>query len=264
MQDSSDRKVPLGVYIGIAVLSAALLTFQVLLTRVCALRLHFHFSFLIISNSLLGIGASGTVLTMLEAKWRKNPATWIWGSVLLFLVSLFATWWFAIAMPVPEQLNFGWSEQERSDFLQFAVYNLGLSIPFFFGGGAVGLILSVYAHRIHTVYASDLLGAGFGCLLCPMLLWPFGAGGCLLVVTILGLLALWAVAPAKLRRSSMLAAVALSLTCLALIPSFDKSVPIPGKSFLRLTQNANYNPNGVPHIYSRWSTNSRIDVGKSD
>jgi spermidine synthase len=165
---------------------------------------------------------------------------------------------------VPEQLNFGWSDQERSDFIQFAVYNLGLAVPFFFGGGAVGLILSAYAHRIHAVYASDLLGAGFGCLLCPMLLWPFGAGGCLLVVAVLGLLALWAVAPARLRRGSGLAAVALGITCAVLIPSFDKSVPIPGKSFLRLTQNANYNPNGVPHIYSRWSTNSRIDVGKSD
>ena len=264
MEANSDRKVPLGVFLGIALISAALLAFQVLLTRVCALRLHFHFSFLIISNSLLGIGASGTALTLFEGKWRKNPALWIWGCVLLFLASLAWTWWFAITMPVPEQLNFGWSEQERSDFLQFVVYNLGIAVPFFFGGGAVGLILSAYAHRIHAVYASDLLGAGLGCLLCPMLLWPFGAGGCLLVVAVLGLLALWSVAPQKLRRMSAAAAVVLGLGCVALIPSFDTMVPIPGKSYLRLTQNAGYNAGGVPHEYSRWSPNSRIDVGKSD
>lgn len=264
MQDTPDRKVPLGAFVGIAVLSAALLAFQVLLTRVCALRLHFHFSFLIISNSLLGIGASGTVLTLLEEKWRKAPRTWIWASILLFLVSLAFTWWFAIRMPVPEQLNFGWSEKERSDFLQFAVYNLGIAVPFFFGGGAVGLILSAYAHRIHAVYASDLLGAGFGCLLCPILLWPLGAGGCLLVVAALGLVSLWAVAPDRLRRASGAAAVVLGIGSLALAPSFDAMVPIPGKSFLQLTTNANYNPNGVPHEYSKWSTNSRIDVGKSD
>ena len=264
MEASSDRKVPLGIFLCIALLSAALLAFQVLLTRVCALRLHFHFSFLIISNSLLGIGASGTALTMLEAKWRKNPLLWIWGFVLLFLLSLGFTWWFAIAMPVPEQLNFGWSPEEVNGFLQFAVYNLGLSVPFFFGGGAVGLMLSAYAHRIHAVYASDLLGAGLGCLLCPMLLWPFGAGGCMLIVAVLGLLALWSAAPERLRRSTGIAAVVLGLGCLLWMPSFDGMVPIPGKSYLRLTQNAGYNAGGVPHEYSRWSPNSRIDVGKSD
>lgn len=264
MEEAPKAKVPLGAFLGIALLSAALLAFQVLLTRVCALRLHFHFSFLIISNSLLGIGASGTALTLLEARWRKDPQKWIWGFVLLFLASLAWTWWFAITMPVPEQLNFGWSERERADFLQFVVYNLGIAVPFFFGGGAVGLILSAYAHRIHAVYASDLLGAGLGCLLCPILLWPFGAGGCLLVVAILGLLALWSVAPSRLRRASAAGAIVLGLACAVLAPSFDEAVPIPGKSYLRLTKNAGYNAGGVPHEYSRWSSNSRIDVGKSD
>ncbi|MGE3174848.1 MAG: hypothetical protein AB7O97_19620 [Planctomycetota bacterium] len=264
MHESSDRKVPLGIFVGIAVLSGALLAFQVLLTRVCALRLHFHFSFLIISNSLLGIGASGTVLTLLESQWRKAPRTWIWGSVVAFLVSLLATWWFAIRMPVPEILSFGWSPEERSAFLQFALYNLGLAVPFFFGGAAVGLMLSAYAHRIHAVYASDLLGAGLGCLLCPILLWPVGAGGCLMVVAILGLLAMVSVAPEKLRRASAAAAVVLGIGCAALMPSFDDMFPVPGKRYLNITQNSGLNVKGVAHEYSRWSPNSRIDLGKSD
>jgi hypothetical protein len=179
MNPLSERKVPWGMFLGIAVLSASLLAFQVLLTRLCALRLAFHFSFLIISNSLLGIGASGTALTMLEAKWRKNPLLWIWGFVLLFLGSLAWTWWFAITMPVPEQLNFGWSEKERSDFLQFAVYNLGIAVPFFFGGGAVGLILSAYSQRIHAVYASDLVGAAFGHLFLGLFGGALLFNGCL-------------------------------------------------------------------------------------
>src|SRR5688572_28953555 len=95
------------VLLGMALVSASLLAFQVLLTRVCALRLHFHFSFLVISNSLLGIGASGTVLTLLEARWRKDPLLWIWGATIGFVLSLAFTWWFAITMPVPEAL---WSE----------------------------------------------------------------------------------------------------------------------------------------------------------
>lgn len=264
MQDTTDRKVPLGIFVGIAVLSASLLAFQVLLTRVCALRLHFHFSYLIISNSLLGIGASGTVLTLLEHRWRADPRRWITGFTLLYLVSLAVTWWYAIAMPVPEALSFGWAPEERSAFLHFALYNLGLCVPFFFGGGAVGLMLSAYAHRIHAVYASDLLGAGLGCLLCPLLLWPVGAGGCLMVVAILGAVALASVAPAALRRQAAIVATAIGLTCAVLVPSFDDLVKVPGKSYLKMTSNSDFNVGGVPHEYSRWSANSRIDVGKSD
>ena len=45
-------------YGAVALLAASLLAFEVLLTRVCALRLHFHFGFLVISFGLLGLGAS--------------------------------------------------------------------------------------------------------------------------------------------------------------------------------------------------------------
>ncbi len=261
---TSPTKVPLGVFVGIAVLSASLLAFQVLLTRVCALRLHFHFSFLIISNSLLGIGASGTVLTLLEQRWRKDPLRWIWGFSILYLLSLIGTWWFAITMSVPETLTFGWSGEELKGFLHFALFNLGLAVPFFFGGGAVGLMLSAYAQRIHAVYASDLLGAGIGCLLCPFLLWYVGAGGCLMLVTVLGFVTLAVVAPARLRRASIAAAVVLGGGAAALVPSFDGRFPVPGKSYLRMTKNNGYNAGGVKHESSRWSSNSRIDLGKSD
>ena len=137
MNEVSERKVPLGMFLGIAVLSASLLAFQVLLTRVCALRLAFHFGFLIISNSLLGIGASGSFLTLFEGRWRKKPVTWIWAFTVLYVISLLATWEFARSWAIPEQLKF--AELKFDEFLQFAIFNLGLAVPFFFGGGAVGL-----------------------------------------------------------------------------------------------------------------------------
>lgn len=250
------------MFLGIAVLSASLLAFQVLLTRLCALRLAFHFSFLIISNSLLGIGASGSVLTLLEGRWRRNPEAWIFGASLLYVLSLGATWAFARAMPVPEMLTFGWTGPELEQFARFAVFNLGLSVPFFFGGAAVGLILSAYAHRVNTVYASDLLGAGLGCLLCPILLWPFGAGGCLCAVAALGLFACASVAPARVRRASAVAAVVGSIALLAWMPSFDATFPVPGKKFLQVTR-AQGMAIDAHKDYSRWSANSRIDVIQS-
>ena len=118
-QPESDRSVPWGMFFGIAVLSASLLAFQVLLTRVCALRLAFHFSFLIISNSLLGIGASGSFLTLFENRWRRNPESWIWALSVLYVLSLMATWWFARAWEIPEKLKF--SELDWPSFYSFAM-----------------------------------------------------------------------------------------------------------------------------------------------
>src|SRR5262245_38094440 len=90
----------------IALLSASLLAFQVLLTRVCALRLHFHFGFLIISNSLLGIGASGSLLALFERSWRLLPDNWIRRWSLAFLVSLPLAWAYLLNAPIPETLRF--------------------------------------------------------------------------------------------------------------------------------------------------------------
>lgn len=259
MNEVSERKVPLGMFLGIAVLSASLLAFQVLLTRVCALRLAFHFGFLIISNSLLGIGASGSFLTLLEGRWRKKPEKWIWMFSVLYVISLLLTWQFARSWEVPEKLKFGFGAEEMGQFLQFAVFNLGLAVPFFFGGGAVGLILSAYSHRVNTVYASDLVGAALGCMLCPFLLWPVGAGGTLCAIAILGVITVALVAPQKIRRSMWIAAGVMTVGFAAWMPYFDDQFEVPGKKYLQVTQDRGMNVDGSRE-YSKWSANSRIDV----
>ncbi|MFT4513231.1 MAG: spermidine synthase [Planctomycetota bacterium] len=262
MNEVSERKVPWGMFLGIAVLSASLLAFQVLLTRVCALRLSFHFGFLIISNSLLGIGASGSFLTLFEGKWRKNPEKWIWGFSVLYVISLLATWQFARTFDVPEKIKFGFTGEELTQTLQFATYNLGLAVPFFFGGGAVGLILSAYSHRVNTVYASDLVGAALGCLLCPLLLWPVGAGGTLCAVVILGAITIGFVAPKSLKRPSWIGASVLAVGFAVWMPFFDSQFDVPGKKYLQATETLALNLDGEKQ-YSKWSANSRIDVIES-
>jgi hypothetical protein len=244
MNEVSERKVPWGMFLGIAVISASLLAFQVLLTRVCALRLAFHFGFLIISNSLLGIGASGSFLTLFESKWRKNPEKWILGFSVLYVVSLLATWEFARSFAMPEQMKF--ADLSVDQFMQFATFNLGLAVPFFFGGGAVGLILSAYSHRVNTVYASDLVGAALGCMLCPFLLWPVGAGGTLCAVVILGVITIALVAPKSVKRPAIIAATVLTIGFAAWMPSFDLQFPVPGKKSLQMTQGQGMSLGG-PH-----------------
>ncbi len=242
-------------WLTIALLASALLVFQVLLTRVCALRLHFHFGFLIISNSLLGIGASGSLLALFDRKWRRDPQAWIWGFSLLFVLSLPLSWWYLLTAQIPETLKFEtWLET-----LQFSGFNLACAVPFFFGGTAIGLILSSNAARVHSVYAADLLGAGVGCLLCPLLLWPVGAGGCFLATVALALIAAISAAPASVGTMARSGLWLFAVGCLLGMPKLDGWFPVPGKRWLDLTQKHTVPTYGHP-VYSQWSANSRVDV----
>ena len=55
-------------FIAIGILSACLLSYEVLLTRLFSIVLWHHFAYMIISAAMLGYGASGTVLTLLKDK----------------------------------------------------------------------------------------------------------------------------------------------------------------------------------------------------
>lgn len=253
MTDPDRPRVPGRTLLAIALLSASLLALQVLLTRVCALRLHFHFGFLVISNSLLGIGASGSMLSLFERRWRLRPELWTAGWCAAYLLSLALAWVLLLQLPVPSHLNF--EQWSWSDARQFAAFNLVSALPFFCGGSAVGLILANNAASIGRVYGADLLGAGLGCLLCPLLLWPVGAGGVVLVVAALGLLAFAATTLRGVRVSALL----LALPVLGLVPFLDAWYPVPGKGVIDVTKDYAVAAYGRP-IYSRWSANSRIDA----
>lgn len=266
----------------IAVLSASLLAYQVLLTRVCALRLHFHFGFLIISNSLLGIGASGSLLALFERRWRLDPEAWIRRFGIGYLLVLPLCWVWLLKAQIPETLtliSFGdlwtlmqqkWSVpdaagagidvkllQQWSDTKAFAAFNFACAIPFFFGGTAVGLILAANAARIGTVYAADLVGAGLGCLLCPTLLWHVGAGGCFLATFVLGAIAVLASAGTGPVLRLVMAVV--SVVALLWMPFLDRQFPVPGKRWLNITSKQTIDQFGLP-LFTQWSANSRIDV----
>ena len=255
MAATSSPRVPRSAWLTIALLSAALLAFQVRLTRVCAPRLHFHFGFLIISNSLLGIGASGSLLALVDARWRRDPGDWTWGFTVAFLLSLPLCWYYLLTAQIPETLNFDDAQQT----LQFVLFNLACAVPFFFGGTAVGLILSHHAARVHTVYAADLIGAGLGCLVCPILLWHVGAGGCFLVTVGLAIVAALVAAPARIGMAGRACLCVLLVTAAFFVPRFDRDLPVPGKRLLDVTQEHTLRNIGRS-LFSQWSANSRIDV----
>ncbi|MCP3916238.1 MAG: hypothetical protein GY711_11840 [bacterium] len=237
----------------IFLVACASLVWEVLLTRVCALRLAFHYSYLVISNGLLAIGASGSVLFLLQSRLERDPRGFTRRACLGFWLSLPGTWAFLLAYPVPGEVRVG----DPAVFASFLFYNLVAAVPFFFAGLAIGAILATHVARAGRVYAADLVGAGFGCLVCPFGLWWAGAGGAASLAFLLAGLAFAAlVADARWRTLFVVLLVAVASVGVARL---DSAFPVPSKTAVAVTEDKSVST-GDGVLYSRWSAISRVDL----
>ena len=135
--DTTGRK--LYPFIVIGLISCSMLMYEILLTRVCALRLYFHFGFLVVSNCLLGIGASGSLITIFQDRLQRNERLWIFVSCVLYLLSAGLAYGFMLRMNLEPGVTF----ESPREVLEFATFNFVAAVPFFFSGATVGMILRV-------------------------------------------------------------------------------------------------------------------------
>ena len=147
-------------FIAIGLLSACVLAYEVLLTRLFSIVLWHHFAYMIISAAMLGYGASGTVLTLLKEKIAPYfGAVYVTAAAALAVLMPSA---FLLAQQVPfNPLELLWDNTQPTKLL--AVYLL-MMLPFFCGGLGIGLGFSHFGKQASCIYASDILGAGAGSL----------------------------------------------------------------------------------------------------
>ncbi len=239
-------------FVVIGLVSCSILLYEILLTRICALRFYHHFAFLVVSNCLLGLGASGTLIALFQAPLRRAARDWVFRFTALFVVTIVGSYALMLRVPVPTELDYS----RLPHLLVLSAFNLLAAVPFFVGGTVVGMLLSFHPREVNRLYAVDLIGAGLGCLLCPLLLAQFGAGGVITVSALLAVLAVGACAP---RGSRVVggAVLLLGVLALAILPSVDERFPVPNKGMYDLSQ-------GEEHVarreHSAWTTNSRIDL----
>src|SRR5260221_13354841 len=92
--------------IALLLVSASVLSYQVILVRAFSIGQWYHFSYMVISIALLGFGASGTLLAALE-RGRTNTAMllhssragWFAISATSFAVSLPVSFWLTQRVP---------------------------------------------------------------------------------------------------------------------------------------------------------------------
>ena len=198
----------------VALLSAATLSYEILLVRVFAIEQFHHLAFMAIGVAMLGFGVGGVALALarpgperaargFEVAALLTPVSLIVCTALVHLVRLDAT-----------QLAWNAWEWPRLG----AIYLL-LAVPFFIGGTATLLALTLEPGRVGSIYGASFVGAGVGAVLAIAVLWLVFPEQALAVPAVIASLgAISAVTVAKRRNMySGLAAVVFVVACAAVL-----------------------------------------------
>jgi spermidine synthase len=137
--------------------SMAGLAFEVLLTRIFSVSLWYHFAFMIISVAMLGLAASGTVLS-LSSRLQDSGNTGLYTFCLG--ISMPASYLLTNLIPF-DPVRLAW---EKAEILYLGLYYVLLAIPFFFVGLVIATAFTTASGKSGLVYGADLLGAGLGSL----------------------------------------------------------------------------------------------------
>ena len=175
----------LPIYLGVLLISAATLAFQITLTRIFSVAQWYHFAFMAVSIALLGFGASGSILSAFPGLIRGRISRRLSGIALLFSASILASYLTINYLPF-DSFRIAW---ERRQLLYLAVYYLSLTLPFLLAGLSIGALLSLRPARASVIYAFNLAGSGLGCLAALGILLLVGGAGAVLFAAWLGLLA---------------------------------------------------------------------------
>lgn len=162
---------PLKNYIGLAILSAALIAYQLALMELLSIMQWHHFAYMVISVAMMGFGAAGTLLTMYK-KWFMERYHFLM-PLFLLLSGLFMglnTWF--IQLPV---LNFdsylvfdSWNQRFKLLFNYLLFF-----LPFLFGAFGIGFLFVREVSKIGVLYFANLFGSGIGGGLAVLLMWYF-------------------------------------------------------------------------------------------
>jgi hypothetical protein len=146
--------------LGLFLLSAATLAFEINLTRLFSVAQFYHFAFMIVSLALLGFGASGSALALFPGWGRQRTERALGWLALGFAVSSVGSYMLINRLPF-DSFSIAW---DRRQVGVLALHYLALATPFFCSGAAVGLLLSARPNMASRTYFVNLIGSAAGCL----------------------------------------------------------------------------------------------------
>ncbi len=233
----------------ILILSAVVICFEIISTRITSVIFVQNYAFIILSLAILGLGTGG-IYSFYKIKPEEGTANnskifgkfiFLSGGSLIFFVVLEII--FSITNPY--------------------IYFYLLFLPFFFAGVVYAEFFSNYASAGFKIYASDLIGAALGSILSIFVFDLFNAANAVIFLAFVLFISSISYLNVEKKRQVILY---VSLFCLAIaLAVFGKKnllgeIPIgnfPEKDIYYTYDNPEIKPN---IIESRWSIDGRSDL----
>ncbi len=253
------------LHLSLFLLSTATLVFEINLTRLFAVAQFYHFAFMIVSLALLGFGASGTALALVPAwaqRQRADEALSRFG--LACGLGMLGSYLFINGLPF-DSFSIAWDPRQA---VLLVAHYLALTLPFFFSGLAVGVLLTAAPGEAGRTYGVNLLGSAAGCALALAApAWLGGEGVVTLSAALAASAALIPLDPAVPARSARLAgalALGVLLFCCYDLGARLAGWPTAQALALRLSPYKSLSyalqfPQATL-IFQEWNAFSRVDV----
>jgi hypothetical protein len=233
----------------ILILSAVVICFEIISTRISSVVFVQNYAFIILSLAILGLSI-GSVFAFY--KFSGNKETNLFHTVFYYqtlaAVSLSV---FVITLIIFNITN---------PFIYFFL----LFLPFFFSGVVYSQLFKYYAEQGFNLYAFDLIGAAFGSVISLIIFKLFNAQNAVLLLSVLlfcsALCLVFRWSKMKIAATGSILFIAIVLLTFYGKNDFLGSVPIgnyPEKDFYYVYEDVNIEPQ---IIESRWSINGRADL----
>lgn len=251
------EKIKPAYYAGIFLIALSTLLFEFSLTRILSVSLWYHFAFMVISVALLGFGVSGVVLSLNKRLNTIDTDKLLSGLSILYGISVIISFILMNKIPFdPFSLL-----TDSMQFVYLPVYYLLITIPFFFAGLIISVLLTRFKGDISKLYFFDLIGAGLACVAFVIIMPAVGGNGAVVFVSAIGFLSAIIFSFENLKTYSFISFILLIISLTFLINS-DVRFPI------NVTANKIYGNyiKDRPDLKIRtdWNTFSKIDVMKDE
>ena len=169
----------------LCIISITLIAFQLFVIDTFSVGNWANFGSLVISTALLGFGVSGTILTFLTERVKQNSGSWLYGSSLLFVVTMAASHIFGQMVP----FNPIFIGSKSNQLLWIGIYYINYGIPFFFSSLFIGVAFIALDTKIHKLYFWNMFGSGVGGFLLILLMFILSPSALIVPILLLGLVA---------------------------------------------------------------------------
>ena len=235
--------------LNILVVSAVVICFEIISTRISSLIFVQNYAFMILSLAVLGLGSGGIYsYYKIKPEEGSNKSPKIFSKfIILSGISLILFIVLEIILSITNPY----------------IYFLFLFVPFFFAGIVYAEFFSNYATAGFRIYASDLIGAAFGSVLSIYVFNLFNAANAILFLALVLFISSINYLNVEKKKQTLLYIALIGLAIVLTV--FGKNELLgkiqignfPEKDIYYTYDNPNIEPNIID---SRWSINGRSDL----